>query len=157
MQHRLDQVDKIVKHADTERLPVNHASFTIMQTFLFNLSKNHILLRSYINELMEMGRYSIAACRYTRAHGPAVQILSTIQFPKTTGKWIRVDLSEQIVVAYEGQKPIRAFHISSGLPGTPTVTGEFHIRMKVLSQTMTGGEGNMYYNLPNVKWVQYFY
>ena len=66
--------------------------------------------------------------------------LTPIQFPKTTGKWIRVDLSEQIAVAYEGQKPIRAFHISSGLPGTPTVTGEFHIRMKVLSQTMTGGE-----------------
>ncbi|CAN5393923.1 hypothetical protein BH10CHL1_BH10CHL1_12620 [soil metagenome] len=83
--------------------------------------------------------------------------LTSITFPKTTGKWIRVDLSEQIVVAYEGKKPIRAFRVSSGLPNTPTVTGTFHIRTKVLSQTMVGGEGNMYYNLPGVKWVQYFY
>ncbi len=72
-------------------------------------------------------------------------------------RWIRVDLSEQIVVAYEKSKPIRAFIISSGLPGTPTVTGRFHIRMKVQEQTMAGGEGSMFYNLPGVKWVQYFY
>ncbi|MCX6044090.1 MAG: L,D-transpeptidase [Chloroflexi bacterium] len=83
--------------------------------------------------------------------------LTSITFPKTPGKWIRVDLSEQIVVAYEGTKSIRAFRVSSGLPNTPTVTGTFHIRTKVLSQTMYGGEGNMYYNLPGVKWVQYFY
>lgn len=83
--------------------------------------------------------------------------LSPIKFPDTEGKWIRVDLSEQIAVAYEGKTPIRAFRISSGLPNTPTVTGIFRIRTKVVSQTMTGGEGTMYYNLPGVKWVQYFY
>ena len=72
-------------------------------------------------------------------------------------RWIRVDLSEQIVVAYEGKKPVRAFVVSSGLPGTPTVTGEFHIRTKVVEQVMAGGEGSGYYYLPGVKWVQYFY
>jgi lipoprotein-anchoring transpeptidase ErfK/SrfK len=54
---------------------------------------------------------------------------------------------------------VRAFTISSGLPRTPTVTGEFRIRMKVRSQTMSGGDpalGNDY-SLPNVEWVQYFY
>lgn len=83
--------------------------------------------------------------------------LTPIKMPQTKDKWIRVDLSEQTVVAYQGKKAIRAFIISSGLPGTPTVTGEFHIRTKVTSQTMTGGTGSMYYNLPGVKWVQYFY
>jgi len=83
--------------------------------------------------------------------------LTPIKFPQTKDKWIRVDLSEQTVVAYQGTKAIRAFIISSGLPGTPTVTGEFRIRTKVTSQTMTGGSGSMYYNLPGVKWVQYFY
>ena len=74
-------------------------------------------------------------------------------------KWIRVDLSDQMLIAYESGVPIRAFTISSGLPRTPTVTGEFRIRVKVRSQTMTGGDpalGN-YYALPNVEWVQYFY
>ena len=72
-------------------------------------------------------------------------------------RWIRVDLSEQIVVAYEGKKPVRAFIISSGLSRTPTVTGEFRIITKVSSQTMSGGSGAYAYYLPGVKWVQYFY
>jgi lipoprotein-anchoring transpeptidase ErfK/SrfK len=71
--------------------------------------------------------------------------------------WVHVDLSEQVLVAYSGDTPIRAFVIASGLPGTPTVTGEFRVRTKVRSQTMSGGEGALYYNLPNVQWVQYFY
>ncbi len=74
-------------------------------------------------------------------------------------KWIRVDLSEQMLFAYESGVPTRAFIISSGLPRTPTVTGEFRIRVKVRSQTMSGGDpalGNAY-SLPNVEWVQYFY
>jgi lipoprotein-anchoring transpeptidase ErfK/SrfK len=83
--------------------------------------------------------------------------LTPIEFPKDEERWIRVDLSEQQVVAYERGKPIRAFIISSGLPGTPTVIGEYRIRIKVKVQTMSGGSGESYYNLPNVKWVQYFY
>lgn len=71
--------------------------------------------------------------------------------------WVHVDLSEQVLVAYTGDTPIRAFVIASGLPGTPTVTGEFRVRTKVRSQTMEGGEGAYYYNLANVEWVQYFY
>ncbi len=68
-------------------------------------------------------------------------------------RWIRVDLGNQQVIAYEGQKPVRAFIVSTGLPGYPTVTGEFRIRMKVSEQTMSGDD----YYLPGVKWVQYFY
>jgi lipoprotein-anchoring transpeptidase ErfK/SrfK len=83
--------------------------------------------------------------------------LTPVKNPKHEDRWIRVDLSEQVVVAYEGDKPIRAFVVSSGLARTPTVTGEFRIKTKVKAQTMTGGSGAYYYNLPNVKWVQYFY
>jgi len=76
----------------------------------------------------------------------------------TTEQWIDVDLSEQRVVAYEGSKAMRAFTVSTGLPATPTVQGEFRIHMKVRSQTMSGGSAQYgYYNLPNVEWVQYFY
>lgn len=82
--------------------------------------------------------------------------LSPVALP-TEDRWIRVDLSEQIVVAYAGKKPVRAFVVSSGLPGTPTVTGEFRIRAKVVEQVMSGGVGTGYYYLPGVKWVQYFY
>jgi len=85
--------------------------------------------------------------------------LTPIDMPKHAGKWIRVDLSEQMVVAYDGDTPVRGFIVSTGLPGTPTVTGTFHIRAKVRSQRMVGGDPRLgnYYNLPNVQWVQYFY
>jgi lipoprotein-anchoring transpeptidase ErfK/SrfK len=74
-------------------------------------------------------------------------------YPTTAEKWIDVDLSEQRVVAYQGTRPVRAFIVSTGLPRTPTVQGEFRIRMKVRAQTMSGPG----YYLPNVEWVQYFY
>ena len=91
----------------------------------------------------------------TRAFLPNAQALAKLSLlskQPTDAKWIRVDLSEQLVVAYERNKPVRAFAISSGLPRTPTVTGEFHIITKVTSQTMSGGSpeyGN--YSLPGVK------
>lgn len=82
--------------------------------------------------------------------------LSPIEFP-TESRWIRVDLSEQVVIVYENGRAIRGFVISSGLPRTPTVLGEYRIRTKVRAQTMSGGTGAGYYSLPNVQWVQYFY
>ena len=77
------------------------------------------------------------------------------QMPDVTRneRWVRIDLGNQQVVAYEGRNPVNAFVISSGMRGTPTVTGEFRVRMKVSTQTMSG-DG---YNLPNVRWVMYFY
>lgn len=68
-------------------------------------------------------------------------------------RWIRVDLGNQQVVAYEGTNPLRAFIVSTGIPRFQTVTGTFRIQMKVSEQTMSG----VGYSLPGVKWVQYFY
>ena len=95
----------------------------------------------------------------TTAFLPAPEMLSSltpIDYPDEQ-RWIRVDLSEQMTIVYEQGRPIRGFVISSGLPRTPTVLGEYRIRTKVRAQTMSGGSGSGYYNLPNVQWVQYFY
>jgi len=43
--------------------------------------------------------------------------------------------------------------VSTGLPGTPTVTGRYSIYQKAASQAMSGPG----YYLPNVPWVMYFY
>lgn len=82
--------------------------------------------------------------------------LTPIDIP-AEDRWIRVDLSEQLVIVYEQGRAIRGFVISSGLPRTPTVLGKYRIGAKVRAQTMTGGSGAGFYNLPNVQWVQYFY
>jgi lipoprotein-anchoring transpeptidase ErfK/SrfK len=100
--------------------------------------------------------------RRTTAFNPSnLSMLTEIDLPavEEDERWIRVDLSEQMVIAYEGLEPLRGFIVSTGLPGTPTVTGNFRIRTKVRTQTMTGGSPALgtYYNLPNVEWVQYFY
>lgn len=74
-------------------------------------------------------------------------------------KWIEVDLSEQKVYAYEGVEQVKEFVVSTGLPGTPTVTGEFRMWARTPMQDMSGGNraaGNYYY-LKDVQWVQYFY
>lgn len=74
-------------------------------------------------------------------------------------KWIDVDLSEQRVVAYEGATPVAEFLVSTGKPGTPTVTGTFRIWAKTDVQDMYGGNraAGDYYFLEDVQWVQYFH
>ncbi|MDO8573357.1 MAG: L,D-transpeptidase [Candidatus Daviesbacteria bacterium] len=73
-------------------------------------------------------------------------------------KWIDVSLDEQKVRAWEGNKLIMEFPISSGL-WSPTPKGEFRIWHKTRSQTMSGGSKEMgtYYNLPNVPNNMFFY
>lgn len=73
--------------------------------------------------------------------------------PDADGKQILVVLSEQKVYAYENGVLLREFVVSTGLPATPTVRGDFHIYIKYEAQRMSGPG----YDLPNVPWVMYFY
>ena len=74
-------------------------------------------------------------------------------------KWIDVDLSEQRLRAYEGNKIVLNVLVSTGLSRTPTVQGTFHIWVKMLKTDMVGGDPALhnYYNLKNVPYVMYFY
>jgi lipoprotein-anchoring transpeptidase ErfK/SrfK len=75
-------------------------------------------------------------------------------FPDYGGvRWIDVDLSQQMLYAYEGSTIVARFLISSGVPAFPTVTGQFHIYIKLIS-TLMAGDG---YYLPNVPFTMYFY
>lgn len=68
-------------------------------------------------------------------------------------RWIEVNLTKQTLTAWQGDVAIMRTSISSGLPGTPTVTGRFRVGIKYQSQRMTGPG----YDLPGVPWVMYFY
>ena len=68
-------------------------------------------------------------------------------------KWIEVDLTEQMLYAYDGTELVYTAVISSGKAGTPTVEGKYRIVQKLESQLMTGPG----YYLPGVSYVQYFY
>ena len=73
-------------------------------------------------------------------------------------KWIEVSLSEQHVRAWEGNKVVMEFPISSG-KWAPTPKGTFYIWYKTRFQKMEGGkkEWGTYYNLPNVPNNMFFY
>lgn len=73
--------------------------------------------------------------------------------PPFPGRWILVDLSDQELMAYEGETLILRTKVSTGRPRTPTVIGTFRIYLKLRAQTMTGPG----YRLPNVPYVMYFY
>jgi lipoprotein-anchoring transpeptidase ErfK/SrfK len=68
-------------------------------------------------------------------------------------KWIEVDVTRQLVVAWEGNTPVMAFLSSTGLPNTPTVLGNFNIYWKLESTLMTGPG----YYLPDVPYTMYFH
>lgn len=69
------------------------------------------------------------------------------------GKWIEVILSTQTVIAWEGQVAVRRMIVSTGLPGTPTVTGRFNVYAKYISAPMSGPG----YYLPAVPHTMYYY
>jgi LysM repeat protein len=71
----------------------------------------------------------------------------------TSGRWIDVDLSEQRLRAYEGNTVVRSTLVSTGLPGTPTPTGQYRVYVKYTSTTMSGPG----YYLTNVPYTMYFY
>lgn len=71
----------------------------------------------------------------------------------TSGRWIDVDLTHQMLYAYEGDTVVASFLVSTGVAAHPTVTGQYHIYVKYVSTLMTGPG----YYLPNVPYTMYFY
>jgi hypothetical protein len=79
--------------------------------------------------------------------------------PGVTGKWIQVDLFEQTMVAYEGERMVYATLVSSGLDEWPTQPGLFEIYARLPADRMRGAyrdDGSDYYFLEAVPWVMYY-
>ena len=73
--------------------------------------------------------------------------------------WVHIDISSQTLVLYRGATPIYATLVSSGLEGHDTPEGEFRIRRKLVSDTMSdpGSDlGDDAYRIEDVPWTQYF-
>jgi len=72
-------------------------------------------------------------------------------------KWIDVNLTRQVLVAYEGDVPVFDTLVSSGTWNHPTVTGQFRIYLRFTAQTMDGRRLGYDYYLENVPYVMYFF
>lgn len=72
-------------------------------------------------------------------------------------KWIEVNLYEQTLAAYEGDRMVYATLVSSGLRNWQTPKGMFRVWAKVTSGKMSGRDGYPdYYYLADVPWSLYF-
>ena len=72
-------------------------------------------------------------------------------------RWIHVDLSEQTLVAYRGQRPVFATLVSTGVPGHSTPLGLYRITHKHITTTMQGPDDEVgWYDVGEVPWTLYY-
>ncbi len=71
--------------------------------------------------------------------------------------WVEVNLFEQTLAAYAGDRMVYATLVSSGLPGWGTPPGLFKVWLKVKLRKMSGAYNRPdYYFLQDVPWAMYF-
>lgn len=86
-------------------------------------------------------------------------------FAERGRKWIDVSIGQQLLVAYEGRRPVFVTVVSTGRGGMgdpdktqATVRGAFMIHAKHVSATMDGDSTNEdSFDLRDVPYIQYFY
>lgn len=86
-------------------------------------------------------------------------------FSRKGRKWIEVSISQQLLVAYQGKRPVYATLVSTGRGGMgdpkkthSTPRGTFMIHAKHITATMSGDEASdESYDLKDVPYVQYFH
>ena len=121
------------------------------------------------NQLLEItGVEYVAGYRWYRigeerwVYGGSVGEARVRRRPSSIGAdelWVGVNLVEQTLVAYEGDRPVYAALVATGLPGTPTVAGVFRTWWRLDWRKMSGGSpaSRGYYYLEAVPWTCYFY
>jgi hypothetical protein len=84
------------------------------------------------------------------------RVTRPVQVPRNQ-RWIRVDLGRQTLTAYEGESPVFATLISSGLPEHATPAGIYRLHAKHVTTTMAddlAADGP--YSIEDVPWTMYF-
>ena len=77
--------------------------------------------------------------------------------PKT-GKWIDVNLTQQIMVAYVDRDPVHTCLVTTGMAGWETPAGSYRVLVRVANETMESDSigAENFYELKDVLFTQYF-
>ena len=86
------------------------------------------------------------------ATSPPTETSTPVILPGIEGRWIDVDLSEQMLFAYEGTERVASFLVSTGTAPYPTEQREYRIYVKYLFSDMHGSD----YFLPDVPFTMYY-
>lgn len=140
------------------------SSIVSVEQFVFQQKKLCANSKSCISDLKErIENNVIGVFQGKKVYPPKITIASDNKQKHVLGenvspedKHIYVDLSKQILYAFEGKSKIFQTFVSTGR-WNKTPVGNFHVWTKIRATRMTGGEGADYYDLPNVPWVMYFY
>ncbi len=74
-----------------------------------------------------------------------------------TERWVGIDLYEQVMTVYDGEKPIFTTLVATGLPRWPTYEGDFNIYFRRTRTDMSWGTpGDDFYLLEEVPWTMFF-
>jgi hypothetical protein len=111
-----------------------------------------------IEETSADGRFFRTAAGWIAATD--LHVARTSPRPPTIGsdeKWFDADLDEQVVVAYDGEKPVFATLFSSGSKKWPTAPGIYRIWIKFAETDMNGQMGDEDpYSVATVPWTMFF-
>jgi L,D-transpeptidase catalytic domain len=73
-------------------------------------------------------------------------------------QWIHIDLDEQVLVAYEGDRPVLATLVSSGKEGFVPPLGLYRVHKKYTTVTMSGPDPDAgTYAVEEVPWTMYYW
>jgi hypothetical protein len=87
------------------------------------------------------------------------ELRTTLSGPApVAGKWIDVDLTNQMTTLLVGDSVVTSYQMSSGLRETPTPPGTYRVYSHVPVQNMTGvnADGSPYF-VPDVPWATWFW
>jgi lipoprotein-anchoring transpeptidase ErfK/SrfK len=75
-----------------------------------------------------------------------------VSLRQTRDRWIEINVSTQRLIAWEGNTPVYAVIVSTGVESHPTLIGSFKIQSKHRTARMRGED----YDVPDVPFVMYY-
>ena len=78
-------------------------------------------------------------------------------------RWLDVDRARQVLIAFEGERPVFATLVSTGRAGNATAPGEHHVWVKLATTDMSNVDNvDLYsatslYTVSRVPWVMFFH
>jgi len=110
------------------------------------------------DQVIDYPKTALASNIYSDVLSEATSSVLGTTNPLGGKKWIEVHLGQQKIRAWDGDRIVMEFPISSG-KWAPTPKGTFYIWYKTRNQRMEGGSKDLgtYYNLPNVPHNMFYY
>ncbi len=122
------------------------------------LYRYQLITISAVTKITTTNWYQVGENQWVEEHNVGlVKVMTRPIAVQPNEKWVEVNLFEQTMSAYEGDKLVYATLVSSGMPLWPTLKGLYRISAKVKLGKMTGGDKIDYYFLEDVPWAMYYY